>query len=57
MGKAYKCAQMNDMKILVHESFGLEVVCTWPNLAVHHGTARLLGGECNEKMKFVVFEI
>jgi len=57
VGKAYKCAQMNDMKILVHESFGLEVVCTWPNLAVHHGTARLLGGECNEKMKFVVFEI
>jgi len=57
VGKAYKCPQMNTMKFLVHESFGFGGLCTWPKLAVHHGIARLLGGECFEKMKFVVFEM
>ena len=37
------------MKFLVHESFGFGGVCTWPKLAVHHGIARLLGGEFFKK--------
>jgi len=42
-----------------HEIFGARKfefggVCTWPRLSVHHGIARLLGGEFCEKMKFVV---
>jgi len=57
VGKAYKCPQMNTMKFLVHESFWFEGVCTWPKLAVHHYIARLLGWECFEKKKFVVFEM
>jgi len=45
-----------------HEIFGARKfefggVCTWPRLSVHHGIARLLGGEFYEKMKFVVFEM
>jgi len=57
VGKAYKCPQMNTMKFLVHESFEFGGFCTWPRFAVHHGIARLLGGEICEKMKFVVFEM
>jgi len=45
------------MKFLVHESFEFGGFCTWPRLSVHHGIARLLGGEFCEKMKFVVFEM
>jgi len=57
VGKAYKCPQMNTMKFLVHDSFEFGGFCTWPRFAVHHGIARLLGGEICEKMKFVVFEM
>jgi len=48
---------MNTMKVLVHESFEFGGFCTWPKLAVHHGIARLLGGEFCEKMKIVIFEM
>jgi len=48
---------MNTMKFLVHEIFEFGGFCTWPRLSVHHGIARLLGGELCEKMKFVVFEM
>jgi len=54
---ACKGAQMNNMKFLVHESFEFGEVCTWPRLSAQHDTARLLGGEFCEKMKFVVFEM
>ena len=57
VGKAYKCPQMGIVKVLVHESFELDGVCTWPSWLVHRHIARLLGGEFCEKMKFVVFEI
>ena len=56
VGKAYKCPQMNTMKVLVHESFEFGGFCTWPRLSVHHGIGRL-GVEFCEKMKFVVFEM
>jgi len=56
-GKAYKCPQMNNMKVLVHEIFEFGGFCTWPKLAVHHSIARWLGGEFCEKMKIVIFEI
>ena len=49
--------QMNTMKVLVHESFEFGGFCIWPRLAVHHGIARWLGGEFEEKMKFVIFEM
>ena len=42
---------------MVHESFEFGGFCTWPRLAVHHGTAIWLGGEFCEKMKFVIFEM
>jgi len=48
---------MSTVKVLVHESFELDGVCTWPSWSVHLGIARLLGGEFCEKMKFVVFEM
>jgi len=54
-GNAYKCRQMNTMKVLVHKSFEFGGFCTWPRLAVHHDIARRLGGEFCEKMKFVIF--
>jgi len=54
---AYKCPQMNTIKFLVHECFECGGFCTWPSLAVHHGVARWLGGDCCEKMKFVVFDM
>jgi len=54
VGKAYKCPQMNTMKVLLYESFEFGGFCTWPRLAVHPGIARLLGGEFFEKMKFVI---
>jgi len=57
VGLASKCAQMNTMKVLVHESFEFGGFCTWPSLAVHHGIARWLGGEFYEKMQFVIFEM
>jgi len=57
IGKAYKYPQMNTMNVLVHESFEFGGFCTWPKLAVHHGTARRLGGVFCEKMKFVIFEM
>jgi len=57
VGKAYICPQMNTMKILVHKCFVFGGLCTCPRLAVHHGIGRWLGGECCEKMKFVVFEM
>jgi len=49
-----KCPQMSTVKVLVHESFELDVVCTRPRLSVHHDIARLLGWNFCEKMKFVV---
>jgi len=57
VGKAYKCPQMSIVKVIVHVSFELDGVCTWPSWSVHCGTARWLGGEFCEKMKFVVFEM
>jgi len=54
VGKAYKCPQMNTMKVLVHESFEVGGFCTWPSLAVPHGITRWLGGEL---IKFVIFEM
>jgi len=57
VGKAYKCQQMNTMKVLVNQSFEFREFCTWPSLAVHHGVARWLGGEFCEKMKFMIFEM
>jgi len=57
VGKAYKCPQMNTMKVLVLESFEFGGFCAWPRLAVHHGIARWLGREFGEKMKFVIFEM
>jgi len=56
VGKAYKCPQMSIVKVLVHESFELDGVCTWPSWLVHRHIARWLGGEFCEKMKFVLFE-
>jgi len=57
VGKAYKCPHMSTVKVLVHESFELDGVSTWPSWSVHRSIARLLGGELCEKMKFVVFEM
>ena len=57
VGNAYKCPQMSTVKVLVHESFELDGVCTWPSWSVHRDIARLLGGEFCDKMKFVVFEM
>jgi len=57
VGKAYKCPQMNTMKVLVHENFEFGGFCTWPSWSVHQGISRCLGGEFFEKMKFVVFEM
>jgi len=57
VGLASKCAQMNTMKVLVHESFEFSGFSTWRRLSVHHGIARWLGGEFCEKMKFVDFEM
>jgi len=57
IGKAYKCPQMNTMKVLVHESFEFGGFCTGPSWSMHHGQARWLAGEFCEKLKFVVFEI
>jgi len=57
VGKAYKCPQMSTVKVLVHDSFEFDGVCTWPSWSVHRGIARWLGGEFCEKMKFVVFEM
>jgi len=45
------------MKVLVHESFEFCGFCTWPSWSVHHDTARWLGGEFYEKIKFVVSEM
>jgi len=56
VGKAYKCPQMNTMKILVHEGFEFGGLCIWPRLAVHHGIGGLVGCFV-KKMKFVVFEM
>jgi len=57
VGKAYKCSQMNTMKVLVHKSFEFGGFCTWPSVAVHHGIARWLGGEFCKILKFVIFEM
>jgi len=57
VGLASKYPQMSTVKVLVHGSFELDGVCTWPSWSVHHGIARWLGGEFCEKMKFVVFEM
>jgi len=57
VGKAYKCPQMNTMKVLVNEIFEFGGFCTWLRLAVHPGIARWLGEEFCEKMKFVIFEM
>jgi len=54
---AYKCPEMNTMKVLVHESFEFGWFCTWPSWSVNHGICRWLGGLFCEKMKFVVFEM
>ena len=50
-------SHMSTVKVLVQESFELDGVCTWPSSSVHLDTARLLGGEFSEKMKFVDFEM
>jgi len=55
--KVSKCAQMNTVKVLVHQSFEFGGFCTWPSWSVHHGIARWPGGEFCEKLKFVVFEM
>jgi len=57
VGLAFKCAQMNTMKVLVHESFEFGGFCTWPSWSVHHGITRWLGGDFCEKMKFVVVDM
>jgi len=57
VGKAYKCPQMSTVKVLVHKSFELDGVGTWPSWSVNRGIGRWLGGEFCEKMKFVVFEM
>jgi len=44
VGKAYKCPQMNTMKVLENERFKFGVFCTWPSLAVHHGELDALVG-------------
>jgi len=49
VGKAYKCPQMSTVKVLVHETFELDRVCTWLSLSVHRGIARWLDEECCEK--------
>jgi len=54
-GLASKCAQINIMKVLVHDSFEFSGFCTWPSWSVHHGIIRWLGGEFCEKLKFVAF--
>jgi len=48
---------MSTVKVLVHESFEFDGVCTWPSWSMLLGIARLLGGEFCEKMKFMVFEM
>jgi len=53
--KAYKCPQMNTMKVLLHERFEFGGFSTWASLAVHHGITRWIGGEFCEKLKFVIF--
>ena len=57
VGLASKYAQMNTMKVLVHESFEFGGFCTWPSWSVHHGITRWLGGDFCEKMKFVVVDM
>ena len=57
VGKAYKCPQMNTMKVLVHESFEFVGFCTWPSWSVHHDIAKWRGAEFCEKLKFEVFEM
>ena len=57
VGKAFKYPQMSTVKVLVHETFDLDGVCTWPSSSVHSGITIWLGGEFCEKMKFVVFEM
>jgi len=47
---------MNTLKVFVHETFEFGGFCTWPSSSVHFDTARWLGGEFCEKMKFVVLE-
>jgi len=54
---AYKCPQMNTMKVLMHESFEFGGFCTWPSWSVHHDIAKLLDGLFCEKIKFVVFQM
>jgi len=54
---AFKCPQMNTMKVLVHKSFEFGGFCTWPSWSVHHSITRWLGGEFCEKLKFVFFEM
>jgi len=56
-GLASKCAQINIMKVLVHDSFEFSGFCTWPSWSVHHDITRWRGGEFCEKLKFVVFEM
>jgi len=57
VGKAYKCPQMSNMKVLVHKSFEFGGFCTGPSWSVHSGLARWLGGEFCDKLKFVTFEM
>jgi len=57
VGLASKCAQMNTMKVLVHNSFEFGGFCTWPSWSVHHGITRWLGGVFFEKMKLVVVDM
>jgi len=54
---ASKCPQINNIKLLVHESFEFSGFCTWQSWLVCHDLARWLGGEFGEKMKFMVFEM
>jgi len=43
--------------VLVHKSFEFGGFCKGPSWSVHHGIARWLGGECCEKLKFVILEM
>jgi len=54
---AYKCPQMNTMKVFMHESFQFGGFCTWPSWSVYHGITKLHRGLFCEKIKFVVLEM
>jgi len=42
---AYKCPEMNTVKVLVPKSFEFSGFCTRPSWSMHHDIDRWLGGE------------